>query len=242
MTVRKPPTPGPRLLLFDIDGTLMVTKGASSRCMKRAGKIVLGPKFEWHPVTVGTLDPQIFDQLAASNGLTATDAQRREYEAVYLEELERELKERQKDITVLPGVSALIDFLHARSIDPGDVMLGVLTGNFRAAAKLKLELSGLGADRFPIIVCAEHGECRNDLPRVAMLAAQEICGHPIDPSKTILIGDTPRDIACAVANGCKCLSVATGHYSTEQLQDAGGTLVVDTLENPKPLLQLIDIC
>jgi len=228
------------LVLFDIDGTLMITKGASSRCMKRAGQIVLGPDFVWHPVTVGTLDPQLFDQLATANSITPTDAQRREYEAVYLEELERELTERQEDITILPGIATLIDLLHARSTDPGDVVLGVLTGNFRRATELKLQRAGLGLERFPVIACAEHGKCRNDLPRIAVRLAQAHSGQPIKPSKTILIGDTPRDIDCAKANGCKCLSVATGHYSTQQLQDAGGTLVVETLEDPKPLLHLLD--
>jgi len=227
------------LVLFDIDGTLMITKGASSRCMKRAGQIVLGPTFQWHPVTVGTLDPQIFDQLATANGIAPTAEQRQRYEQVYLDELEKELTERQEDITVLPGIASLVELLHARSTDTGDVVLGVLTGNFRRATELKLQRSGLGIERFPVIACAEHGESRNDLPRIAIQMANQQFGPRFDAANTILVGDTPRDIDCALANNCKCVSVATGHYSAQQLIDAGGSPVVETLENPAQLLSLI---
>ena len=230
----------PSLILFDIDGTLMITKGASSRCMKRAGQMVLGPNFAWHPVTVGTLDPQIFDQLAHANGILPTDAHRRQYQSVYLEELEQELTTRQNDITVLPGIASLIKSLHARATETGDVVLGVLTGNFRKATELKLQLSGLGLDRFPVIACAEHGECRNDLPKIAIQMARQQTGYHIKTAHTILVGDTPRDIECAKANGCKCVAVATGHYSAQQLKDAGGSTVVETLEDTEPLLALIN--
>ena len=235
-----PDSPSPHLVLFDIDGTLLITKGASSRCMKRAGGIVLGPSFTWHPITVGTLDPQIFDQLARANGIEPTDAHRQQYEQVYLEQLERELNDRSKDIIILPGVNALIDTLHERSRARGDLVLGVLTGNFRRATELKLELSGLGLERFPVIACADHGENRNDLPYAAMRLAEQLVGQPINPSKTIIVGDTPRDIDCASANGCVCVSVATGHYSVQQLVEAGGGPVVPSLLDPAPLLTAID--
>lgn len=226
-----------RLVLFDIDGTLMITKGASSRCMKRAGKMVLGPTFEWHPVTVGTLDQQLFDQLATANGFVPTPEQRDAYEAAYLQELERELNERQQDITVLPGIADLIDALHQRATTQRDVVLGVLTGNFRRAAELKLTLSGLGLERFPVITCAEDGTNRNELPQASLQQAQTITGQKIQPKNTFIVGDTPRDIACAKANGCVPISVATGYFEVEELQEAGSALVLPTLADPTPFIE-----
>jgi len=208
--------------------------------MKRACQIVLGEGFQWHPVTVGTLDPQIFDQLAAANGISPTPRQRLEYEKTYLDELERELNERRDDITVLPGIAALISTLDQRAQARGDVVLGVLTGNFRRATELKISLSGLGLERFPVIACAEHGRTRNELPHIAMQLAQQMSGQPVAPARTIIVGDTPRDIECAKACGCRVVSVATGHYSVAQLKDAGGELVLPTLEDPAPLLKLIE--
>jgi phosphoglycolate phosphatase-like HAD superfamily hydrolase len=208
--------------------------------MKKAGEIVLGPGFEWHPITVGTLDPQIFDQLAQANSITPTAAQRLRYEEVYLSELERELYANIEDITVLPGIEALVQRLHERAVEHGDVLLGVLTGNFRRAAELKLTLSGLGLDRFHVVVCAEEGATRDDLPKAALRLAEQHAGTPILPQQTYILGDTPRDIQCAKANGCVSVSVATGHYSAEQLQESGGQLVLDDLQNPARLLELID--
>lgn len=229
----------PKLVLFDIDGTLLITKGASSRCMKLAGKLIFGPTFTWSPVTVGTLDPQIFDQLAVANDIHPTEQQRQEYQAAYLNYLDKELHNHQDDITLMPGIEPLVEQLHRRATVQRDLAIGVLTGNFRHAAHLKLTLSGLGLERFPIIVCAEDGRTRDELPRVAMRQAQPILGCPIVPSHTILIGDTPRDIQCGKANDCSCISVATGHYSKEDLLKAGGEVVFDTLADTDRVISTI---
>lgn len=234
-------SPGPRLVLFDIDGTLMITKGASSRCMKRAGEIVFGPTFRWHRITVGTLDPQIFSQLARANGIAETPEQRVQYEEVYLEELERELYANLEDITLMPGIESLVDHLHERALAHGDVVLGVLTGNFRRAAELKLTLSGLGLDRFAVIICAEDGETRDDLPRAAMKQAEHHTGQPVPPSSTFILGDTPRDIQCAKANGCVPICVATGRYTADQLREAGGEFVFDSFADYERLLEQLGL-
>ncbi|MFN3167555.1 MAG: HAD family hydrolase [Phycisphaeraceae bacterium] len=241
MSDTNPTTTGPRLVLFDIDGTLMITKGASSRCMKRAGEIVLGPTFKWHPITVGTLDPQIFDQLARANGITPTPAQRLRYEEIYLDELERELYAHLEDITVMPGIEQLVERLHERALEHGDVLLGVLTGNFRRATELKLALSGLGLDRFHVVVCAEEGATRDDLPKAALRLAEQHAGQAVLPEQTYILGDTPRDIQCAQANGCVSISVATGRYSAEQLRGAGGQIVFDSFEPIGPVLDCLGI-
>ncbi len=230
-----------KLVLFDIDGTLMITKGASSRCMKRAGEIVFGPSFQWAPITVGTLDPQIFAQLAKANHIKETPEQRLRYEEVYLAELERELIERQEDFVVMPGIRELVQTLHQRAMSHGDVVLGVLTGNFRRATEFKMLGSGLGLDRFAIIVCAEDGKTRDDLPKAALRIAKQHTGTDVLPANTFIVGDTPRDIQCALANGCVPICVATGHYSADQLREAGGEMVFIDLSDFTPLLRRLGI-
>ncbi len=230
-----------RLVLFDIDGTLMITKGMSSRCMKHAGELVFGPSFEFHPITAGTLDQQIFAKLAADNGIEETTEQRQQYEAAYLDALERELNNRPEDITLMPGIPSLVEQLHERAAGRGDVVLGVLTGNFRKATELKLTMSGLGLERFPVIVCAEDGEHRDELPRVALERATAHAGQPIAPQHTFILGDTPRDIQCANASGCRCISVATGRYSVDQLRDAGGVPVFESFANNEAVLEQLGI-
>lgn len=231
---------GTKLVLFDIDGTLMITKGASSRCMKRAGTIVIGPTFNWSPITVGTLDPQIFDQLSFANGIAPTDELRQQYKDAYLSELEQELHKRVEDITVMPGIELLIDSLYQRAETQEDVVLGVLTGNFRRATELKLSLSGLGLDRFRVIICAEDGQTRDDLPQIAMRQAEQRTDRPITPSNTYIVGDTPRDIQCAQANDCQCISVATGRYSQQQLAEAGGRCVFASLADTDAVMAIFD--
>ncbi|XAM01271.1 HAD hydrolase-like protein [Phycisphaeraceae bacterium D3-23] len=227
------------LLLFDIDGTLMITKGAGSRCLHRAGRRVFGESFEWTDITVGTLDPQIFAQLAQHNGIGDSGEHLERFRDTYLAELEAELGRIGDDITRMPGIPALLDTLHARTGDDGDLTLGLLTGNFIRAAHLKLNAAGFDLARFPVTAFAEDGSERNDLPRIAMERARAHTGEAVDPGRVYIIGDTPRDVACAHANGCVAVAVATGRYSVEQLHEAGGDLVLDSLADPEPLLDLL---
>ena len=227
------------LLLFDIDGTLMITKGAGSRCLRRAGRKVFGDGFAWTDITVGTLDPQIFAQLAEHNGIGNAADHFTRFRDTYLAELQAELARVPEDITVMPGVSALLEQLYPRTGEGGDVTLGILTGNFRAAATMKLTAAGFNLSRFPVTAFAEDGQTRNDLPAVAMGKACEQLGEPISPERVFIVGDTPRDIECAHANSCIAIAIATGRYTTDQLRGAGGDLVLDSLAAPSPLFEII---
>lgn len=227
------------LLLFDIDGTLMITKGAGSRCLNRAGRIVFGEAFAWADITVGTLDPQIFTELAAYNGIGEPAPYYERFRDAYLAELEAELKRFPKDITRMPGITALLDTLYPRTGADGDILLGILTGNFRAAAVMKLQAAGFDLERFPVTAFAEDGRTRNDLPKTAMTKARSVARAAIPPEQVYIIGDTPRDIECARANGCVPVSVATGRYTMDQLRAAGGEMIFRTLEDPAPLLALL---
>lgn len=223
------------LILFDIDGTLMLTGGAGSRCLRRTGRAILGETFRWCPIPAGMLDQEIYTQLAQHNGIEQPDDRHHTFRDHYLRELERELACIRDDITVLPGVHELLDALHARARRRGDVTLGLLSGNYRKAAQLKLAAAGLDWSRFPITVLAEDGGHRNDLPAAAMRQYEAWKGRPIAPQRVVVVGDTPRDIACARAHGCEVLAVATGRYSVSDLRAAGAEHVLPDLAQPDTL-------
>ena len=117
---------------------------------------------------------------------------------------------------MLPGVRELLDRLSARD----DVLLSLLTGNYEAVARLKLKRAGIG-QYFTSGQGAFGSDCedRAALPAIARRRAGEV-GRPYPREKALVIGDTPRDIACARADGIRCVTVATGPYGIDQLDQA----------------------
>jgi phosphoglycolate phosphatase len=223
------------IVLFDIDGTLLVTGGASSRCIRRCAQRVLGSSVEAAKITVGTLDPQIFGQLASHCGITPTPEQLEQYKSLYLADLEQELSRVAADIVVMPGVRQVLEQLRQRE----DVVVGLLTGNFEAASRLKLRAAGLDEALFEIGAFAEDGMQRSELVPAALRKVERSSNGPAEAQRTILIGDTPRDIECARQAGCLVLSVATGHYSLAELQSHHPDAAVADLTDSRPLYDLI---
>jgi len=232
--------PAPRLVLFDVDGTLLITGGATSRCILRACRKLFGESFEWGPITVGTLDHQIYAQLARHNGVDRPEARHAEYKRTYLAELEADLRATADHVRVMPGVHELLTALDERRRGRGDVVVGLLTGNYRRAVELKLEAAGLDPATFAVGAFAEDGAVRADLIHAAVQQATEQTGRPVEARHTVVVGDTPRDVECARAHGCASLAVATGRYSAEELSRCGPTAVVETLADAAPLWRLLD--
>lgn len=226
----------PHLVLFDVDGTLLVTGGATSRCIRRACERVLGERFRWTKVTPGRLDPQLFADLAAGCGIERASEKLDEYKAAYLSELQAELACRRDDVKVLPGVHELLKELQVRD----DVVIGLLTGNFRRAVELKLEAAGLERGQFPIGAFAEDGNERCDLVTAALRQFEQLTGAALPADRVILVGDTPQDIACARRAGCRVLSVSTGHYSLDDLKREKPDAAVATLEDVEPLRAMLE--
>jgi len=223
------------LVLFDIDGTLLITGGASSRCMLRSAKHVFGDSFEWMPISPGRLDHQLFGDLLDHNGIDRSPASIERWRKAYIAEMTAELTARQTDIRVMPGIVDMLDALDTCE----DIAIGLLTGNFQPVADAKMERSGLGIDRFTIRVYAEDGDSRDALPAIAMARCEQHFGGPIDPQAVIVVGDTPRDIACARAHGCRVLAVATGRYSSEELRGYAPDASVESLADPNPFWALL---
>lgn len=206
------------LVLFDIDGTLLLTDGAGSKAMLEAGRRLVGDHFSFDGVDIaGRIDPVIWADAAAANGVRDAEEQhaafRAEYAAILADRLEVD-----PTALALPGVRALVDRLKAAE----GVTLGLLTGNYPETGRLKIAAAGLVADDFPVAAWGSDGLDRRDLPVVAMERYRSYVSEPIEPEQVVIIGDTPHDIDCARAAGCRVLAVATGPaYSLAELEEHG---------------------
>jgi phosphoglycolate phosphatase-like HAD superfamily hydrolase len=213
------------LVLFDIDATLITTKGAGIRAMVDAGQRLHGPGFGAGGVEfAGRLDPLILADLLRANGVdpapAAIAAMRRGYAAA--------LAARLGDGEVsrpLPGVPALIARLASM---PGRVTTGLLTGNFAETGSMKLQAAGLDPEGFVIRVWGDDSPhdppARDHLPGVALERVGAVWGRPALGGEAVVIGDTPHDIACARAHGCRVLAVATGKFGRDELAHADETV------------------
>ncbi len=213
----------------------MITGGATRRAILRAFQAIHDVTVEWGGVTVGTLDPQIYEQLATYNGIESPGDAYEAYRERYLIELAAELERVASDITILPGIASLLKLLRERE----HVTLGLLSGNLRKAAMLKITAAGFDPTWFEVKVFAEDGVTRDDLPHAALKRWSDLVGQTADPGHALIVGDTPRDIRCAQENGCRVVAVATGHYDIAALQACGPDHVVADLLDPTPLLELL---
>ena len=216
--------PAATLWLFDIDGTLVDTGGAGMCALQEAAREHFGgdgPELD----LAGSTDLGVLAVLHAHFGRVCDPGGEEVFFAVYLRRLEWNLAHGGFPGRVLPGAADLLDDLAG---SPG-TSVGLLTGNIAAGAAAKMRHFGL--DRhfgFGAYGC-DHAD-RNRLGPVAMERAARHAGRRFTPEETLVIGDTPKDIACARALGSPCLAVATGRFSVDELRQAGATRVVATLE------------
>ncbi len=231
--------PHPFLILFDVDGTILRTNRAGVEAMHKVGRRMFGDGFQWDIETAGGLDPAIFAELAARNGIEDHHLHHDSFHDQYIDMLERELRSNPHKVVVMPGIHELLAALKQRARQRGDVVLGLLTGNYTRAVPIKLRAAGIDPDDFSITAFGDEGRVRPDLTALAMSRLEQQLGHPCDPQRIVIIGDTPRDIDCAHAHGCLAVAVATGSYRLEQLQAAGADVAVADLSDPAPLYRLL---
>lgn len=225
-----------QLLLFDIDGTLMITRGMTSRCIERTGQQLFSPSFAMGKISPGRLDHQLFTDIAGNNGIVLNDETLAHWKKLYLNALEAELASKPQDIIVLPGVRDLWQAAH----DSPSVAVGLLTGNFKQASHLKLDAAGIDRSALAVEVHADDAQDRVGLVHVAMQTMAEH-GQPLSPQQVTILGDTPRDIACARGAGCRCLAVATGRYRREALAEHAPDHLFDELTQTEAVLLALDI-
>lgn len=228
------------LLLFDVDLTLVNARGAGQIAMRTAGKQVCGEGFSFEGVSFGgRLDPLIFADATVNCELPNPEEKHEAFRDIYTQELHRLIHEDGHAIDVLPGIPDLITTLRDRADKQGDVMLGLLTGNYAKTAKIKIEAAGLQRDWFTMGCFGDEADSRPGLTELAMQRYLDMTDTQPDPARVIVIGDTPHDIDCAKAHGCTAFAVATGRTPFEELKAAGADIVVNDLTNPGPLLEMI---
>lgn len=223
-------TTAKKLLLFDIDGTLLITGGAGERGFSQAFADSFGIADDLSTIDfTGATDTGIVRMLFDKHALEATDERHALFHKNYLPHLGNNLP--LFPGRLMPGIPELLPALHAR---PGAV-LGLLTGNFSGASKLKLTHYSL-AHFFDFGAFADDSHDRNLLGPVALRRAREIYGADAfpDPARDVLIiGDTTRDIACARACGARVLAVATGKHSRATLHAHAPDFLADDLTQPE---------
>src|SRR5439155_21592177 len=208
-TPSRPATDATRasLLLFDIDGTLVLTGGAGRRAMSLAFQDVLGVRdaFQGLPMA-GRTDSWILSDAAAVHGVALEPPLLDRFEHAYLDRLRQEIEtpgDSRKG--VMPGVRELLYALSPHN----DTYLALLTGNYEEAARIKLEYF----DLWRYFRCGAFGDDapnRNGLLPKALSRIRECGGPAVAPADVVVIGDTPLDIECAAAAGARSIAVATG--------------------------------
>lgn len=226
----------PRLLLFDIDGTLVLTGGAGQRAMDRAFAELFGVSDAFAGVSMaGRTDRWLVDRAFETHGIAATAGHLDRFRARYLSLLEASIAEPGRGRRgVMPGVPDLL----ARLAATEHAHVALLTGNYADGARIKLEHFGLWRHFAWGAFGDDHAE-RNGLARAAVAEAS-VRGIPLaDPAHAIVIGDTPLDIACARAAGARVIAVATGGHALEELRAHAPDMVLEDLSDVGALLEFI---
>ncbi|CAG0955050.1 hypothetical protein PHYC_00416 [Phycisphaerales bacterium] len=223
------------LILFDIDLTLITTGGCGVRAMTDAGREVFGPAFSSEGVSyAGRLDPLIIGEMFALSNVADTPANRAALRDAYRRILERYLVESQVK-RALPGVIELLARIRARRERDEHLVLGLLTGNFEETGSMKLRACGIEPEWFEVAAWGDHSDSnpprREHLVPVAMNRYAGLRGRPVRASRVVVVGDTPHDVGCAKAHGCRSVAVATGRTPAAELSAAGADLVLADLSD-----------
>jgi phosphoglycolate phosphatase len=213
-----------RAFLFDIDGTLLRTGGAGVRAFRRTAALWGHPGAMDRVSFHGRTDTSLARQFLAGAGLPDTAVECERFLAVYAFLLEEELSRGGGELC--PAVPAL---LHVLESLPEPPLMGLLTGNVRMGAVLKLAAHGL-EHRFVLGAFGDDHESRNQLAVVARQRVSKCLGTPVPGSAIVVIGDTPADIECARAIQAPCLAVATGAFSVHDLRLHQPDWVVSSFE------------
>ncbi|MCC6580079.1 MAG: haloacid dehalogenase-like hydrolase [Phycisphaeraceae bacterium] len=226
----------PKLLLFDIDGTLLRSGGAGMRAMSIVAERLYGPGFTWDGIKPGgNLDPLIFAAAAKANRIDGGEASHARFRDEYLRQLPIELKAAGSAVQAMPGVHDLLTALRPRR----HAVMGLLTGNYTEAVPIKLSAIGVETSWFTLTSFGDEAPTRRDMVALALDRWSKQRGHKVDPRHVAVIGDTLRDIDCAQAHGCVAMAVATGPVSYNDLAAAKPDVLMRDFTDPSPVLSWV---
>lgn len=226
----------PKLLLFDVDGTLIRSGGKGKNAMLAAVAQEYGhlPRRFTFKDFAGSTDPRIITTLLTQNGIsqtvTAEDIARvlRRYLVCLQEEMAG------GGVEVLPGVRELLNYAR----ESGEFLLGLVTGNLAEGARIKLSPVGL-YDYFAVGAYGSDEIDRNLLPPIAVRRAEARFQIRFAPENIWVIGDTPRDVECARVNRYRALAVATGGWPPDQLQESAPDALLPDLSDMEAVLRIL---
>jgi phosphoglycolate phosphatase-like HAD superfamily hydrolase len=222
-----------KICLFDIDGTLLSSGGAGKAAMETAllEEFAL-PKLRGQVNYSGRTDRAIVTDLLRLHGIEETSVNRGRFLVGYL----RRLPDHLMNATgkgVLPGIAYLLEHLGSRD----QVAVGLLTGNIREGARIKLQHYEL-YHHFSFGGFGDDHHDRDEVAREAWAVVRNRFGPAVLQENVWVIGDTPMDVRCARAIGARCLAVATGFHSVQELDTAKPDLLLPDLADPDPFLRL----
>ncbi len=216
-------------VLFDIDGTLLVTGGAGGVAWQRAFEELHGIDADVAERTdAGMTDPEIaaiiFREVIGHDG---DQSERAKVMAAYLRHLPDAVAE-SEGYRLMPGVEKVLD----RLIDAG-MLLGLVTGNIEAAAHVKLARGNLNRF-FSFGGYGSDSADRTEVTKAALRRGELVSGGALGDGGCFSVGDTPRDVKAGHGAGIRVVGVATGKYSVEELRDSGADWAITTLEEGLP--------
>ncbi len=224
-----------KLILFDIDGTLLTSGGAGERALRQAVRERFGVDDDLKTVEIaGRTDSGIARQVLRKYGQAETP----EAVTAFLDTYLRYLAENLPQITgrLLPGILPLLETLRGR---PG-VVLALLTGNVERGAELKLTHYGVW-HFFEFGAYADDHHDRNELGHFARRRATERHGIDFSPDQIFILGDTPHDISCARAIGARAIAIATGGFTRERLAEHAPDFLFDDLSDVRAVLKAMGL-
>ncbi len=224
-----------KLLLFDIDGTILLTDGAGTRAANRAFEKLHGLADAMRGIdAAGKTDPLILREMYG-NGLSRdyTEEEARELFGEYVLFLEEEVENCR--IEIMPGIPHLLERLSSRA----DLMLGIATGNIERGARIKLRKSGLDS-HFSVGGFGSDSGSREALIRIAVERARGHLQDSEDFEKVYVIGDTPHDIVHGRAAGAVTVAVATGRYSLTELREHSPDYLFEHLADYENVIRIFD--
>lgn len=224
-----------KMLLFDVDGTLILTGGAGMRGMNRAFAELFDVANALDGLTLsGMTDKRIFRDACTKFGIECSDDNQERFKASYVAFLQQEIALPGPGKRIMPGVVELLQALQKHD----DIKLGLLTGNYADGAKIKLGHFDL-ARYFSFGAFGDDDEDRNRLLPFAVERCHAAFGWNGSPDAIWVIGDTPRDVECARPHGARAIAVATGDYDLATLERAKPDALLPDLSDSAAVLQLL---